>query len=293
MRGIGRAGDRVARRSGWRRSRPSRTTPRRPPDRWRIRATPPAAPHRRPGEMARRSAKHCSWKAARRRETRRRQRGHARRHLRAVSGLRGRRWRRGSCAVRSSTGLHNCHSPRSSARDGQRPLDPCRASLVLLRHRRLGHAAAGADPARPRRDQSPDRTAAATRAARREKFAWLEAQGIRAVPAGRQRGHQCRADAGRLGGGRGQRARDRPRGRTGLPADEPRRTARGTVQRRADAGSRSAGTSGKSTVTGMLGWILHAAGRDADDHERRGDEELRRPRRSLRQRARSAAASFT
>ena len=42
-----------------------------------------------------------------------------------------------------------------------------------------------------------------------------------------------------------------------------------------------AGTSGKSTVTGMIGWILHACGRD---HERRGDEELRLVRRPLRQR---------
>ncbi len=35
-----------------------------------------------------------------------------------------------------------------------------------------------------------------------------------------------------------------------------------------------AGTSGKSTTVGMLGSILHRAGREPDDHEWRGNEEL-------------------
>ncbi len=46
-----------------------------------------------------------------------------------------------------------------------------------------------------------------------------------------------------------------------------------------------AGTSGKSTVTGMIGWILHATGRDPTVMKRRGDEEFRLPAGTVRQRA--------
>ena len=35
-----------------------------------------------------------------------------------------------------------------------------------------------------------------------------------------------------------------------------------------------AGTSGKSTTVGMLGWILHRARNELNDHEWRGYEEL-------------------
>ena len=45
------------------------------------------------------------------------------------------------------------------------------------------------------------------------------------------------------------------------------------------------GTSGKSTVTGMIGWILHAYAPPADRHERRGDEEFRHAVCAVRERA--------
>ena len=42
------------------------------------------------------------------------------------------------------------------------------------------------------------------------------------------------------------------------------------------------GTSGKSTTTGMIGWILHHVGRAPDHHERRHHEELHHAGNSVR-----------
>ena len=81
-----------------------------------------------------------------------------------------------------------------------------------------------------------------------------------AVPAGRL-GPAAGHDPGHLGRGRGDRARRRPR-----PRARPRRTspARNSSPQLLNAAQRSVavgGTSGKSTVTGMIGWILHACHR--------------------------------
>ena len=83
--------------------------------------------------------------------------------------------------------------------------------------------------------------------------------GDRAVPAGRLR--RCRRDDARyLRGGRGDHSRRRP-----CPGTRPAHLTRpqflaqllNPAQRSVAVG----GTSGKSTVTGMIGWILHACHR--------------------------------
>ncbi len=94
----------------------------------------------------------------------------------------------------------------------------------------------------------------------------------------------------------------RPRSRTPCPTCRPRARSARRMMRRAEllaelfnaapAGIGVAGTSGKSTITGMIGWILHATGPRSDGHERRGDEELRHARHPVRQRAGRAAAMF-
>ena len=81
-----------------------------------------------------------------------------------------------------------------------------------------------------------------------------------AVPAGRL-GPPAGHDPGHLGGGRGQRSRRRPR-----PRARPAPTSPGPqfLAQLLNAAQRSVavgGTSGKSTVTGMIGWILHACHR--------------------------------
>ena len=138
-----------------------------------------------------------------------------------------------------------------------------RQTLFLLRHRRQRHAAAGADPARRRAARSRAPTARSTRAARADKFDFLRAQRHRAVPAGRQRRHASRTRS----------SSPRPPSRTRCPTSQAarrvgaalmtaRRAAGRAVQRGADCSIGVAGTSGKSTTTGMIGWILHDAGRD-------------------------------
>ena len=67
-------------------------------------------------------------------------------------------------------------------------------------------------------------------------------------------------------------------------ADQPRRSCSPSCSTPPATGIAVGGTSGKSTVTGMIGWILHAAGPRPDGDERRGDEEFRHARRALRQR---------
>ncbi len=136
-----------------------------------------------------------------------------------------------------------------------------RQILLLRRDRRQRHDAAGDDPRRPGRDGrrlGPDaRPGPASRQVRRPAR-----QGRRAVPAGRQRHRLDRPDRGRLGRGRNRPLRTSSRRtRVGATSDEPGRAARQAVQRRA-LPIGVAGTSGKSTVTGMIGWILHATGRD-------------------------------
>ena len=94
-----------------------------------------------------------------------------------------------------------------------------------------------------------------------------------------------RPDRRRLRRGRGQRAptSSRPTG-VGAP-----RMSRAELQAAlfndAALSIGVAGTSGKSTVTGMIGWILHARRPRPDGDERRGDEELRAPDAPVRQRA--------
>jgi hypothetical protein len=53
----------------------------------------------------------------------------------------------------------------------------------------------------------------------------------------------------------------------------------------AETGIAIGGTSGKSTVTGMVGWILEQGRPQPHRHERRGDEEFRQRGNALRQRA--------
>ena len=81
-----------------------------------------------------------------------------------------------------------------------------------------------------------------------------------AVPAGRV-GPSGRHDPGHLGRGRGDRARRRPRakssGLTHLTRPQFLAELLNAAQRSVAVG----GTSGKSTVTGMIGWILHACHR--------------------------------
>ena len=108
-----------------------------------------------------------------------------------------------------------------------------RPPLVLLRHRRLGHAAAGADPQGPGRARSPARTAAATRAARPRSSPGWKARASpcsRRTAAGSTSAEQTLVASAAVEDTvpevvRAARAR--------LPADEPRRTARRAVQRRA------------------------------------------------------------
>ena len=148
--------------------------------------------------------------------------------------------------------------------------------LFLLRHRRQRHAAAGADRARPRRTRSRAPTARSTRAGSRAKFDFLRAPRHRPLPAGRQRHHQRRPDPRHLGGDRGDACPTwsrRRRARRGAASTAPELLAE--LFNAAATGIAVGGTSGKSTVTGMIGWILHAGRPRPDGDERRGDEEFR------------------
>ena len=95
------------------------------------------------------------------------------------------------------------------------------------------------------------------------KFDFLRARGIALFPAGRQRHHAAPTRS----------SSPRPRSRRLCPTWSGRAAARrAPVMRRAELlaelfnaaphGIAVGGTSGKSTVTGMIGWILHAPGRD-------------------------------
>ena len=118
-----------------------------------------------------------------------------------------------------------------------------------------------------------------------EKFAWLEAQGFALFP---QDGSGVTSPEQTLVASaaiedtvpevvRAARAR--------LPADDPRRAARRAVQRRA-AGHRGRRHQ-RQVDRHRHARLDHAPGRPRpDDHERRGDEELRLARRAVRQRAR-------
>ena len=106
-----------------------------------------------------------------------------------------RRWRSGAFrllthfAISAAAVRHAAETPairwhdeknRIKRRDDRSPRSHI-PPLVLLRHRRFGHAAAGDDPQGPRRriagsDRSRDQ------GRNPEKFAWLEAQGIELFP---------------------------------------------------------------------------------------------------------------
>ncbi|KAI1692344.1 mur ligase family, glutamate ligase domain-containing protein [Ditylenchus destructor] len=106
----------------------------------------------------------------------------------------------------------------------------------------------------------------------------------RPVPAGRQRHRLARSDGDRLRRGRGDRPRHGPRRRAWLPAHDPRRTQRRPVQRRGHLDRR--GRHQRQVDRHRHDRVDPAfAGRRPDGDERRSDEELRPPRRALRQRA--------
>ena len=135
-----------------------------------------------------------------------------------------------------------------------------------------GHEVAGSD-----RTLDQGRLAAQVRIPARARH--------RALPAGRQR-HRRRAT---------RSSSRRPRSRRRCPTSSRRSEigARAGSRRpellaelfnAAATGIAVGGTSGKSTVTGMIGWILHAVGPRPDGDERRGDEEFRQRRHAVRQR---------
>ena len=85
----------------------------------------------------------------------------------------------------------------------------------------------------------------------------------RAAPAGRQRRHARRADPGDLRRGRGDRARRAVAARRARRAgDDAAPSCWRSCSTRRRVSIAVGGTSGKSTTTGMIGWILHHAGRD-------------------------------
>ncbi len=120
--------------------------------------------------------------------------------------------------------------------------------LAMIVHGR-GHEVEGSD-----RSLDQGRIAA--------KFDDLRAPRHRPVPAGRQRHHQRRPDRRRLRRGRGSCPRhgEDPRARRRRASAGPSCSPSCSMPRQ--TGIAVGGTSGKSTVTGMIGWILHAAGRD-------------------------------
>ncbi len=162
-------------------------------------------------------------------------------------------------------------------------------ALFLLRHRRKRHAAACTDPPRQGLRGRRVRPFAGSGADRAE---------IR-IPA------RARHPAPRPGRQRCATARTRslsPRrpSKRPFPISPPRDAwARSSMTRAellaqlfnaAPLSIGVAGTSGKSTTTGMIGWVLHDLGREAHHHERRGDEELHHRRHAVRQLASSATA---
>ncbi len=134
-----------------------------------------------------------------------------------------------------------------------------RFTRFLQRHRRQRNAPAGLDRARDREPRFPARTGRSMRAGRR-KVRLSPLARDPAVPAGRL-GASARDDAGHLGGGRGrlcptssERANS---GSEHLTRPQFLASLLNSAQRSVAVG----GTSGKSTVTGMIGWILHACHR--------------------------------
>ena len=134
-------------------------------------------------------------------------------------------------------------------------------SLFLLRHRRQRHAAARADRARRRAPRFRAPTARSTRAARPRSStscAGRASRCSRRTASGVTRTEQIVVVSAAVEDTVPdvQAAR-----RVGGHVRHPRRAAGATVQRRADSIG-VAGTSGKSTTTAMIGWILHDTGRD-------------------------------
>ena len=124
------------------------------------------------------------------------------------------------------------------------------------------------------------------------KFEFLQRARHRALPAGRQRPDRRRPDPRHLGGDRGDGARRgqgegarRARGSTG-PSCSPSCSTPPTT------GIAVGGTSGKSTVTGMIGWILHATGRDPTVMNGAVMKNFVDARRALRQRPGRRAATI-
>ena len=76
--------------------------------------------------------------------------------------------------------------------------------------------------------------------------------------AGRQSGLAEGHDPGHLRGGRGDHSRRRPRARARPARTSPARNCSPSCSTPRSSSVAVGGTSGKSTVTGMIGWILHA-----------------------------------
>ena len=159
---------------------------------------------------------------------------------------------------------------------------PDRPPLVLLRDRRIGNAAARRDPEGARgggRGIGPQlRPGSHAREIRR-----VGAPGFPAVPAGRQRDHPARTSACSQRGGGRHGSRSRPRQGTGPTPPHPRRPERGAVQRCRN-GRRRRGHQRQVDRDRDARLDIAPHRPQSDDHERRGDEELRLRRRPLRQR---------
>ena len=233
-------------------SRRARTTPRRSSDRWRCRGRPRARAVSSSREMAAAlEALRMEMEFGAAGIKRLRQRAH-------LAGELGRD-ARGRCDDA------DLHSPFAMLVMTVRPLiasgDESRQALFLLRHRRQRHAAAGADPARRRASRCRAPTARSTRAAPRRNST------------------SCARTASRCSRRTAAASRDREQivvtsaaVEETVPDVQAARRVGATLVTRAEllaelfnAAPQSigvAGTSGKSTTTGMIGWILHATGRD-------------------------------
>jgi UDP-N-acetylmuramate--alanine ligase len=132
--------------------------------------------------------------------------------------------------------------------------------MVFLRHRRIGHAASGADPARvgaqvagSDRGRDQGRTP--------EKFGWLESLGFTLFPqdgSGIAGAEQVLVASAAVEDTVPEMVRAKELGCPRMSRAQLLSELFNASAQRIAVG----GTSGKSTVTGMIGWIMTALGRD-------------------------------